>query len=94
MHRYTCTAHAIQRWRERAALYGNETVHDVTAAAQEAQIVQTTALPFPAKPNTTYLYHATRQLYFVVEPVSADEGRIVTVFTATTSGGPPVNFPS
>jgi len=76
------TDHALHRWRERAAVYGNATVDDVlTAFARSRRLADDELLPGDGlrRSDTHYYRDPESGAYFVVMPVDVDRGVMLTV---------------
>lgn len=75
------STHAIARWRERVALYGDAPVSEIQDALRAATPVgDHDPLPFARQAHTRYFRHATRSdVYFVCEPLDLGVVRVVTV---------------
>lgn len=74
------TRHAMSRWLERAAVHGDENVHDVVAAFHESRKVgRDDPVAFRRLSRMHYYYHEPSKTYFVVEPIGRECVHIVSV---------------
>lgn len=76
------TDHARERWHKRASIKGNENVHDIIEAVKESTVLRKTSpLPYglPRLPQTVYSMRSN--IVFVMEPMTIDEYRLVTVIS-------------
>lgn len=75
------TTHALERWRERAATYGDASEKEIVEAVNKARLVtKEEPLPFVREENTHYYQIVEEDLWFICEPVERDIIRIVTIF--------------
>lgn len=90
------TDHARERWHKRVSIKGNENVHDIIEAVKESTILKKSSpLPYglPRLPETVYSIRSN--VVFVMEPMTIDEYRLVTVISeqdktkAKRATGPP-----
>ena len=89
------TDHALLRWKERASVHSDATVHDVIKAVKESrQIKYDEPLPYqmPRKANSVYTINRDGVL-FVLETVEINEFRLITVITPSLNGDKPQPFP-
>jgi len=80
--RVNVTMHALIRWRERAAEYGNAKADDVIAAVRAARIVTVAELPptphrWRCPPGTTYAVSGS--VVFVLKAVERSRFDLITV---------------
>jgi hypothetical protein len=61
------TDHALERWRERAAVYGDETVADVQRAFEQAVELETPPYPMKPYPGRAYFGLPSLRVIFVCE---------------------------
>jgi len=76
------TDHARERWHKRASIGGNENVHDIIDAVKKSKFIKKNQpLPFglPRLPGT--VYSLNNGVVFVMEAMTIDEFRLVTVIT-------------
>lgn len=76
------TDHALLRWKQRVAIHGNFKTHDILEAIKKSKVLKKNQpLPYamPRKKNT--VYSTFDDIMFVMEPVSIDEYRLVTVIS-------------
>lgn len=74
------TNHAADRWRERAALYGDEGKKDVAAAlAESVEVKDDEPLPIGCRVDGDRYFRHPSGVYFVAEATGIDSLRVVTV---------------
>lgn len=76
------TDHARERWHKRVSITGNENVYDIIEAVKESTILKKSIpLPYglPRLPQTVYSIRSN--IVFVMESVTIDEYRLVTVIS-------------
>lgn len=76
------TDHARERWHKRVSITGNENVYDIIEAVKESTILRKSIpLPYglPRLPQT--VYSMKQNVVFVMESVTIDEYRLVTVIS-------------
>jgi hypothetical protein len=91
MLRVNVTAHALARWRERVAIYGDAPDSEVAEAVRNATpITADDPTPFPKVGGTRYFRHAgDPDIYFVTEPVARDFVNLITVLDCRPASLPP-----
>ena len=80
------TDHALLRWTERASKTGEPNVHEIVQAVKDSRVIKKNEplpYPLPRLDGSVYSYHEEGVL-FILESVTIDEYRLVTVIT----GGP------
>lgn len=76
------TDHALRRWRERAAIHANEGVHQIIRAVKESRVLKKKEiLPYPMPRLPHSVYSVKDDILFILESVTIDEYRLVTVIT-------------
>jgi hypothetical protein len=81
------TDHALLRWRERASQTGEAKVQDIVQAVKDSKVIKKSEplpYPLPRVDGSVYSFNVKEQLLFILESVTIDEYRLVTVIT----GGP------
>lgn len=81
------TDHALLRWQERATQTGEAKVQDIVQAVKDSKVVKKSEpLPFPLPrlDGSVYSFNNKQGLLFILESVTIDEYRLVTVI----AGGP------
>ena len=76
------TDHAIERWHKRVSIKGNENVHDIIEAVKESTVLKKSSpLPYglPRRPETVYSMKSN--VLFIMESITIDEYRLVTVIS-------------
>ena len=76
------TDHALLRWNERVSISGNSHVSEIEEAVKNSKIIKKSEpIPFVTnrKENTTYAFNG--QVLFVLESISIDQYRLITVIT-------------
>jgi hypothetical protein len=76
------TDHARERWHSRASKTGSDNVHDIIEAVKDSVFIKKgQPLPYglPRLPNT--VYSIRNGVVFVMEAMTIDEYRLVTVIT-------------
>jgi hypothetical protein len=95
------TDHARERWHSRASKSGHDNVHDIIEAVKDSEFIKKgQPLPYglPRLPNT--VYSIRDGVVFVMEAMTIDEYRLVTVITEDEKSkvkratGPPKKPPS
>jgi hypothetical protein len=74
------TTHAVERWRERVALYGDEDGRDLLAAFRESRLVEMDEpCPFARSKGSRYYFHEKIKCWFIVDPTDGTCEKIVSV---------------
>lgn len=72
--------HAIDRWRERAAVYANESMYDVLRAFDKAtRVADNAPVPVSRKEDSVYFYNQQHDIYFVLRVFNNRKALITTV---------------
>lgn len=76
------TDHALLRWRERAAVRADANVYDVIEAVKQSKVLRDhEPLPYPLPRLPNSVYSVKDDVLFVMEPITIEEYRLVTVVT-------------
>jgi len=81
------TDHALLRWRERASQTGEARVQEIVQAVKDSKVIKKNEplpYPLPRVDGSVYSFNNKEGLLFILESVTIDEYRLVTVIT----GGP------
>lgn len=74
------TDHALLRWKERASKTGEVKVQEIVQAVRESRIIKKNEpLPYPLPRLDGSVYSFNAGVLFILEPVTIDEYRLVTV---------------
>lgn len=74
------TDHALLRWKERAAKHEDVNVYEIIRAVKESKVIKKTEpLPYPLPRLDGSVYSFHDGVLFVMEPITIDEYRLVTV---------------
>jgi hypothetical protein len=74
------TAHAVQRWRQRAISHASDNFEVIIEHFKKSRFLEKgDALPFSRQPDRSYYYLAEHDCYFAVEPLGPKAGRIITI---------------
>ena len=73
------TTHAVERWRERAAIYANESMWDVLRAFEKTvKVKDNEPIPVYRKKDSVYFYNQEFDIYFVL---AVNDDRTATITT-------------
>lgn len=74
------TDHALLRWKERASKTGEVNVHEIVQAVKSSRVIKKNEpLPYPLPRLDGSVYSFNNGILFILEPVTIDEYRLVTV---------------
>jgi len=79
------TNHAFERWIQRASEHGYSSDDEITDFVKKAKIIKKSEeIPYGTKrlPNMVYAIH--QDCLFVLEPVSQNEFRLITIINEST----------
>lgn len=81
------TDHALLRWKERASQTGEAKVQEIVQAVKDSRVIKKSEplpYPLPRLDGSVYSFNGDEGLLFILESVTIDEYRLVTVI----NGGP------
>jgi hypothetical protein len=74
------TDHALLRWKQRVSLNGNVKADEIVEMVKKSKVVKKNQpLPYAMPRMNNIVYSTVDNIMFVMEPVSIDEYRLVTV---------------
>jgi len=81
------TDHALLRWKERASQTGEAKVQEIVQAVKDSRVIKKNEplpYPLPRLDGSVYSFNGDEGILFILESVTIDEYRLVTVI----NGGP------
>lgn len=79
------TNHAFKRWIQRASEYGYSSDDEITEVVKKAKILKKNEdIPYGTKRIRNMVYAVHKDCLFVLEPVSQDEFRLITIINEHT----------
>lgn len=74
------TNHAYKRWIERASVFGHSSDEEITEVVKKSKVVKNhNDIPYGTKKLPNMVYTIYEDCLFVLEPVSYEEYRLITI---------------
>lgn len=74
------TNHAYKRWIERASIRGSSSDEEITDFVKKSKVIKRHQdIPYAAKKMPNMVYAVYKDCLFVLEPVTSEEYRLITI---------------